>query len=291
MIHIVTVIPTFNRRAHLRDILHDLMSQRLQNFSMDVVVVVDGSTDGTIEMLDEEFPTIHQVQGEGDWWYTRSMNEGFKKASTLDPDMILTLNDDTRLDERYVANILSSYLRHDRNTIMGSLSVTYDEPRRVTFSGVKDIDWWRFKYHSHLPYYDEIDIKQLCGEKESVVVPGRGTLIPWHLIEELDGFDDNLVQYGSDDDFCLRARKTGADVMISYMAVVYSHDQLTGTGNPVRKEGFWTVLKAFKNRYSMLYIPKYAAILRRHGNKILWPFTLLIVIAGSLKANMKFKLQ
>ena len=47
------VIPTFNRREMLRDMLLTFYSQTLAPERFEVVVVVDGSTDGTWEMLNE----------------------------------------------------------------------------------------------------------------------------------------------------------------------------------------------------------------------------------------------
>ena len=39
--------------------------------------------------------------------------------------------------------------------------------------------------------------------------------------------DENLVQYDSDDDFILRAKKMGIPVYISWDAIVYNHTKLT----------------------------------------------------------------
>ena len=47
------VIPTYNRRDLLKDLLLSLSSQTLPIDKFEVVVVVDGSTDGTLEMLAE----------------------------------------------------------------------------------------------------------------------------------------------------------------------------------------------------------------------------------------------
>ena len=113
-------------------------------------------------------------------------------------------------------------------------------------------------------------------------------LIPAKLLKDLKGFEPKMVQYGSDDDFCLRAAKLGAQVMVSYDAVVHSYDQLTGIGNPSRKDSLGDIIKAFRNKYSTLYLPKTAEMIRRHGVTLLMPVTLIITILGSLRANLKF---
>lgn len=286
---LVTVIPTFNRRDYLRDTLCDLQAQVTQDVQQHVVVVVDGSTDGTIEMLASDFPEVAVVLGTGDWYYTRCMNEGFQKAHSFHPDFILTMNDDVRLPSNYLSGLLGAMNREHGVNIMGSISVTEDTPHRITFSGIKDIKWWRFKYISHLPHYHPVDPATLSGTKESKVLPGRGMLIPAKLLKDLKGFEASMVQYGSDDDFCLRAARKGVGVKVSYDAVVHSYDKLTGDGNPVRKQSLKSVLKSFNNRYSTLYLPKTMAMINRHGNRALMPLTLIITIIGSLKANLNFR--
>jgi GT2 family glycosyltransferase len=78
------IIPTFNRAASLKTILACLKQQTL---SVIPIVVVDGSTDGTLEMLAADFPSAIVVRGDGNWWYTRSINEGIKKARQLNCSM------------------------------------------------------------------------------------------------------------------------------------------------------------------------------------------------------------
>jgi len=313
--HITVVIPTFNRKSYLAQTIRDLMAQEdivfddsvmqespPSNWHMlwetpavwpaprvSIVVVDDGCTDGTSEMLRDEFPQVHVVRGEGDWWYTRSMNEGFELAYSLEPNYVLTMNDDVRLPADYIHNIYTAIKEAKGVCIMGSISVTESSPERITFSGVKDINWWRFKYTHHMPHYSEIDTMKVSGTKESKVLPGRGMLIPTALLKSLNGFDPDLIQYGSDDDFCLRAATNGARVMVSYDAVVRSYDTLTGVGNPSRKDSLMDVVKGFSNKYSTLYLPKTIRAIRRHGNRLLLPLTLAIVVVGSIRANLKYR--
>ena len=96
--HVAAVIPTFNRKDKLNVILTQLASQiLLPNLMLEIIVCVDGSTDGTNEMIMEKFPSVHIVSGDGTWWYTKSMNMGFKYAQSLKIDFVLTLNDDIEI--------------------------------------------------------------------------------------------------------------------------------------------------------------------------------------------------
>ena len=289
MYTIAAVIPTFNRKAHLAQTIRDLQAQVGSRFRLEVIIAVDGSTDGTLQMLSHDFPDVHIVKGDGNWWYTRSMNEGFQRAVELSADYVLTLNDDIRLDKNYVNSLFNAAKAQGSPGIMGSISVTESMPHRITFSGIKEITWWRFKYHSYLQHYAEVEVNRLTGVQPSKVLPGRGMLIPMHILKDMKCFDAKLIQYGSDDDFCLRAQKKGYSVNVSYDAVVYSYDKMTGVGNSARKDSLMDMIRAFRNRYSTLYLPKTMEMIKRHGNSLLMPLTLSIVILGSLKSKFKYK--
>ena len=292
MVKIVTVIPTHNRKECLKGVLTDLSSQHFNSPipERQIVVVVDGSTDGTLEMLYQDFPEVAVVQGSGHWWYTKSMNMGFNRALKYNPDLMLALNDDIRLPSNYFQNILSEYKSMNRNCIIGSVSISCSRPHRITFAGVKQIIWWRYKQKN----YTVNDLKPFglsnIPLRPSVVLPGRGMLIPAGVLKQLNLFDEQLPQYGSDDDFCLRASKSGIPVYISYQARVFSKDELTAIGNPSRKASISAFALSFFNRYSPRYLPKTFKMVIRHGNVFLFPVTLVIVILGSFKAYLKSRL-
>ncbi|MEM7161452.1 MAG: glycosyltransferase family 2 protein [Bacteroidota bacterium] len=283
------VIPTFNRKECVRNILTDIQNQQVEDVSISTILVIDGSNDGTKEMVEKDFPAVLTVNGNGSWWYTKSMNQGFDLAYKKKADLVLTMNDDVRLKPDYVKSIFQAWKKEERDSVMGSISVSIDKPHKITFSGVKAINWWRYKQVNYITPFKSVDPAELSGSKPSAVLPGRGILIPMKILKELDYFDGQLVQYGSDDDFCLRARKKGYKVNVSYDAVVYSHVELTGAGNPVNGGSIWSLFKSFNNRYSSRHLKKTAKMIARHGSALLLPLTLAIVILGSLKAHLKFK--
>lgn len=133
------VISTFNRKSYLKGILKQLLSQeRLANLQLFPVIVVDGSNDGTYEMLATEFPQIDVVKGNGNWWWTKCINEGIKFLfENHHPEYILLLNDDSIIQSDYIKNVMQATRVAGENAIIGSISVTDTLPFKVSFSGVK----------------------------------------------------------------------------------------------------------------------------------------------------------
>ena len=96
------IIPTFNRKTYLSNLLNQINNLSHSDFDLYIIVVVDESTDTTIAMLSSDFPQVHIVKGTGDWWYTRSINEGLAYIKNLNIDYVLTLNDDILLKNDFL---------------------------------------------------------------------------------------------------------------------------------------------------------------------------------------------
>lgn len=285
------IIPTYNRKDYLEKLLYQIKTQKIRNHIVETIVIVDGSTDGTLEMLEDEFPEVHIVEGTGNWWYTKSMNKGFKYAEKLKPDYVLTLNDDIEIGEDYIKKLLESFSKVDRRSIMGSIAFTIKQPHRVFYSGIKKTIWWRnksFRYHKLLLRGNPKDFN---GVYSSKALPGRGMLIPFSILNELDGFDNKFLQYGSDFDFCFRAAKKGINIYISYDAQIFCHHEATSKNSSFIKNSFSSFINGFFAPHSRSYLKDSAIILIRNENILLVPFSLFITILASFKNFILSKME
>ena len=293
MKRIAAVIPTFNRCDLLRTSIGQLQDQAnaLPDVDLTIIVVNDGCTDSTETMLAQELPEVVQVKTPGNYWYTKSMNVGFEEAMKRDVDHVLTLNDDIELKPDYLQKITEAVAKYDAPIIMGSTSITVEQPPRVTFSGVKEIKWWRFKQTTFHDYLQEVPESSLKGEKESALLPGRGMLIDARILRKVGLFEQRLAQYASDDEFCYRAIRSDFKVFVSWDSIIYSHHQLTGDGTPQLKQPLMKFLKSFSNPYSRNYWRKHVFIVWNYGIKLIFPITISIVFLGEFYSYFKYRLK
>ncbi len=281
---ISVIIPTFNRCLFLKKIGQCIQQQLLPpNISLEVIIVVDGSTDGTIEMLQNEFPNYHIILGNGNWWWTKCMNEGFKKASTLSVDFVLVLNDDTEIKPEYISTLWEDYQTLPKDSILGSASISIEPKDLIDSAGTKNLNFWLMKAIPYLPNLTPL-FQEFKGVHPTWTMNGRGSLFPINIFEKIGMYDEKLLQYGSDDEFAIRARKFGLPVYISWNARVYNHLMMTSEGTAFRKDSFWKFVKSFFNPYSVNSIKKSSYIYWKHGIKVLIPIFIIFVFLGTTKA-------
>ncbi len=96
------VVATFDGRPRLIELLASLERQTLDH---DVIVVDNGSSDGTAGALQLSFPRVEVIRLPENVGFGRAVNLGIRQAST---DAIVLLNNDCRCDSEFVAEITAS---------------------------------------------------------------------------------------------------------------------------------------------------------------------------------------
>jgi GT2 family glycosyltransferase len=291
-IRIGAIIPTFNRVASLTRLLTCLQQQVFTRHDIHLlpVIVVDGSTDGTLEMLAREFPSAAVVRGDGNWWYTRCINEGIKAARQLGCNFILTLNDDIHFSTDYVDTLVGDYFTSGPGSIIGSISLSTGEPCLITFSGVSRVNL-ALKEFKYIPKFSPVTASSLSGLKPSVVLSGRGILYPAEIFDRFGLYDERLVQYSSETDFTYTASVSGVPVMISYNVRVYENVKLTSAGAVYNNPSVSALVKSFRNKYSINSIHKIRYYSIKHRGLILGSLLTLLRTIGVIKNFALVKLK
>ena len=215
-----TVIPTHNRRQMTGDCLKSLREQDSCGF--EIIVVDDGSNDGTSAMIAKEFPKVILLKGDGNLWWTGAVNRGIAHAlenCQLD-DFILLLNDDLILPKNYIAQVLKLAEAYPR-ALIGSVVLNIEDQETIYSGGVK-IDWLTARWR------DVNEGRKLsefpAGYTQNVsTLTGRGVLIPTAVFRDIGLYNEKHYKQGGDPELPCRARKKGYDLIVIYDAIVYSH--------------------------------------------------------------------
>src|SRR3990170_7040761 len=129
------LLPVHNLSEITRRFIECLKSQTYQNYH--IVLIDDGSTDGTEEMVRSYISAITVIKGNGNWWWGGSLQQGYlwlKSKDIQSSDVVLIINDDTEFKSDFLEKGIA-LLRGLRNSLL--LAQCYDrDTRKLIDAGV-----------------------------------------------------------------------------------------------------------------------------------------------------------
>lgn len=109
MQEVSVVIPNFNGMAYLDGVLSSLERQTIRNF--EVILVDNGSTDGSCAFVSAEYPWVHMIQLPENYGFSRAVNEGIRAARS---PYVLLLNNDTEAEPDFLEEMVAALRRHKK---------------------------------------------------------------------------------------------------------------------------------------------------------------------------------
>ena len=100
-IEISIVIPNWNGMPYLEKCLNSLKNQDFSGY--EVIVVDNGSTDGSVEFIRNHFPKTRVVSFDENKGFSRAVNAGIRRAKGR---YILLLNNDVIVDPDFLSEIM-----------------------------------------------------------------------------------------------------------------------------------------------------------------------------------------
>ena len=212
---VYAVIPVFNR---VKETLGCIDCLKQQTYDTVITIVVDGgSTDGTPEIIREQYPDAVVLTSERTLWWGGATRLGIEWAlanGATKHDFILMVNNDTRFEPDLIEHLVESSQRHE--AVVGGVVVDAGAPDQVIDGGI-NLDWHRYRFYTVKEIPEDIPIKLDCD-----VLPGRSTLVPvWaiHIAGNVD--DEHFPHYIADYEFTHRLKRTaGLRLAVDYRAKV-----------------------------------------------------------------------
>ncbi|MDF2916927.1 MAG: glycosyltransferase family 2 protein [Microbacterium sp.] len=204
-VDVAVVVVTYNSERHVADLL-DSIPRSMGELTYSVVVVDNGSTDGTLALLDaREDCTVVRSTNVG---YAAGMNRAV--AASPPADSILILNPDAIVDSGAVP-IMRRVLAKPRVGIVaprvreedGSLSPTLRRGPTIGRVGGLSFTGW--------PVFTERieDSSEYEREHEVEWAVGAILLVDRECYDRLGGMDETFFLYSEETDFSLRAKDAG----------------------------------------------------------------------------------
>ncbi len=289
MLSLAIVYPVFNGLQHTQNGLHSLFSlQKIdtQNAKIHVVIVDDGSTDGTYEWIKNNYPQVHLLKGKGNLWWSGGINMAVRYAiDQLECDYIVWWNNDILAKADYFS-VLITLLKHDDiNTIIGS---------KIYHAHLKNTIW------SMGGLFDpKSGRKSMIGsaETDSLMyeeitecdwLPGMGTITHKSVYERIGMLDaENFPQYHGDSDFTFRAKKVGYKIIVNPALKIFNDTLHSGIRHSESSRRLIQSLFSIKSNYN---IGKDYLFYKKHSESIVAYSILIVKYSKYIGGFFKWKL-
>lgn len=255
---VVIVVLNWNRREDSAECLESLRALAYPDYK--VLLVDNGSTDGSVGFLRERFDEVTVIENERNLGFAEGNNVGIRRALEMNAEFVLLLNNDTTVEADLLTKLVAAARADETIGIIGPQINNYYRRDRISFAGGRLTMLWGWSWHigNHTK-----DRGQFTGLIDQDYQTGAAMMLSRKLLTDVGMFDADYVSYCEDSDLSLRARAAGYRVVCCRDALVY-HKISRSTG------GGLTPHKAYRKILSG------ARLYRRHAH----PFRYYTTIAA-----------
>ncbi len=246
------VVVNWNGERYLRDCLGSLMAQTYDH--AEVILVDNGSTDGSVELVRRAFPTVRVLRNEANLGFARANNQAIEAS---EGEFIATLNNDACAEPEWLASLVEA-MGNDRSIgSCASKMVFAHRPQVINSTGIMldraGIAWGRYGGRA-----DDVESNRAC---EVFGACAGAALYRRTMLEDVGLFDEDYFAYLEDVDLAWRARLRGwRSLYVPGARVYHVHSGTASEGSPFKsyhlgRNKIWTIVKNYPQPQVLFFLP------------------------------------
>jgi N-acetylglucosaminyl-diphospho-decaprenol L-rhamnosyltransferase len=248
-----------------------------------IVVVDDGSTDGSAKWIKDHYEGIYVLRSKGNLWWTGAVNMGIEFCLQNQPNLeaIVLQNDDVIVEKDWFLNLVNA-AKANPESLIGCATSTIIDKDKITYGGRKLHPWFARESMLNLGLNKQQFPKGYVTP--SFDLYGRGLYIPATVFRQIGLFNYKQFKHRGDMDIPLRAKKAGFKLLVSYDAIVYEFPEHAFGLDSKKKISFKEAYKAmtdFRSSNNIKFV-YYYSLQATHN-----PLQFLVFFSSNLFLNMR----
>lgn len=227
---VFVIVLNYDGIGFLEKCLRSVLAMDFPNFQ--VILVDNGSQDGSLEMAKKKFPDIIFLQNTENLGFSKGNNVGIRYALGKNADYVLLLNNDTLVDKNLLSCLVENAQKNSKLGILSPLIFGADG-KEVWFSGGR-IDWLRMRTIHRRDIFSQ-------HLRKSKFITGCAMFVKRDVFERIGLLDEDFFLYWEDADFCFRARKAGFETAVVSCCKIRHFE---ASENLNQNKVYWLVLSA-----------------------------------------------
>ncbi len=230
---VIILILSYNGKHLLKDSISSYLANDYQNF--EVVVIDNGSTDGTKEWVAKNYSNVFILRTEKNLGYSGGFNLGLDYAfNTRNADYVLITNNDVKADNKVISELVKIA---EKDPIIGFVTgkvYYYDKPDTLqTVGKFEDPIRWNGEHIGN----KEVDKGRYDHISERIFADDIFMMVSRKLYEETGGYDTSFRFQAEEFDWQARAKKLGYKIYYTPYAKIWHKESMT--------IGKWSPFKAY----------------------------------------------
>jgi GT2 family glycosyltransferase len=275
---------SYNRLEKTKTFLTSLTNQYIpEQYTLDIYVLDDNSPDGTADYVRDNFPAVKVIEGSGSLFWAGGMRVLWQKViDTADYDFFILLNDDVKLFDGAISQLLEAYNKSASKPAVLVGTVKNFDLTKITYGGRKLLN--SYNGDGVLVEPDATELKEFDLGNANIMLVDKGT------VEKIGILSDRYIHSFADFDYTLNAKRHGVKVWVApgyYGYCEYDHGKPWLSTDHSLKEriAYMYSPKGIESRSYLRYIRKFFPLNYPAAVAKLWLKTLLPVVYDKYKKD------
>jgi len=270
------VVISYNTKELTKQTLQSIFDKKIYNYTYEVIVVDNASTDGSIEMLKKEFPQVKLILSDKNLGFSKGNNLAIKQSQG---QYILLLNSDTVI----IDDCLEKSIRYmEKHKSVGALGCKVllsngelDHACKRGFPTPEASLYYMLKMDKLFPEstkFGQYTLNYLSQDEINEVdsVTGAFMMVRREAFDQVGLLDEDFFMYGEDIDWCYRIKTAG------WKIIYFPESKIIHYKGGSSKKKRWKVMYEFHRAMYLFYHKHYA-------KKYNFAITLAVYLGISIK--------